>query len=371
MIINIDDSEAASLEQIRAILAESGDLRFTGQKRPEVYEWVESTLVRHQYTSLARVGKGVVRQYLARMTGLSRAQTTRLVTSYQETGRVEAVAYQRTKFAAQYTADVELLAYVDKNFSTQTSHTAAGSVTAIRGSHALKAGFDYRAYYNNQLQNSQASGNLSFGVNFTQGPNPNQASAAAGNGLATFLLGIPGGNIVNRPATAFRSAYAAGFLQDDWKVGRNLTLNIGMRYEVNQPRTDRYDRITVFDLSAPSPIASRVPSVPNLKGAMTYRDSGNRRLTDADWNNWGPRIGLAWQASQDREALLAELHTAGGVHMVEEYQRPFLVDSGSHQLEGGACARPCGYTASAGAEPDPGIAVRPGQDAGQAVESRA
>ncbi|MEO7651290.1 MAG: TonB-dependent receptor, partial [Bryobacteraceae bacterium] len=182
-----------------------------------------------------------------------------------------------------------------QNFSTQTSHTVAGSVTAIRGSHALKAGFDYRAYYNNQLQNSQASGNLSFGVNFSQGPNPNQASAAAGNGFATFLLGIPGGNIVNRPATAFRSSYVAGFLQDDWKIARNLTLNLGMRYEVNQPRTDRYDRITVFDLSAASPIASRVPSVPNLKGAMTYRDSSNRRLTEADWNNWGPRIGLAWQ----------------------------------------------------------------------------
>jgi len=182
-----------------------------------------------------------------------------------------------------------------QNFSTQTSHTLAGSVTAIRGSHALKAGLDYRAYYNNQLQNQQASGNLSFGANFTQGPNPNQPSAAAGSGFATFLLGIPGGNLVNRPATAFRSSYVAGFLQDDWKVARNLTLNLGMRYEVNQPRTDRYNRITVFDLSAPSPIAARVPALPNLKGAMTLRDENNRRLIAADRNNFGPRIGLAWQ----------------------------------------------------------------------------
>ncbi len=111
----MDDSEAISLEQIRTILAGSGDLHFTGQKRPEVYAWVELILVRHHYANLARADKGVLRQYVAQMTGLSRAQTTRLIASYQETGRVRAVSYQRTKFARRYTAaDLELLAYVDK-----------------------------------------------------------------------------------------------------------------------------------------------------------------------------------------------------------------------------------------------------------------
>jgi transposase InsO family protein len=111
----MDDTEATSLEQIRAFLAGSDPVQFSGQRREEVYGWVEKTLVRHQYASLERPGKGLVRRYLARMTGFSRAQVTRLITGYGRPGRVKAVAYQRTKFAVRYTAaDVNLLAYVDK-----------------------------------------------------------------------------------------------------------------------------------------------------------------------------------------------------------------------------------------------------------------
>ena len=111
----MDDTEATSLEQIRAFLAGSEPVQFSGQRRQEVYGWVEKTLVRHQYAHLDRPGKGLVRRYLARMTGFSRATVTRLITGYRQTGRVETVAYQRTKFATRYTAaDVNLLAYVDK-----------------------------------------------------------------------------------------------------------------------------------------------------------------------------------------------------------------------------------------------------------------
>ena len=111
----MDDTEATSLEQIRAFLAGSDPVQFSGQRREEVYSWVEKTLVRHQYASLGRPGKGLVRRYVARMTGFSRAQVTRLITAYGQTGRVKATAYQRTKFAVRYTAaDVNLLAYVDK-----------------------------------------------------------------------------------------------------------------------------------------------------------------------------------------------------------------------------------------------------------------
>jgi transposase InsO family protein len=111
----MDDSEAVSLEQIRAFLAGCAEVRFAGVRRTEVYSWVERTLVRHEYAGLGRGDKGVVRQYLARMTGLSRAQVTRLIAGHRKTGQVKAAAYQRTKFATRYTAgDVELLAYVDK-----------------------------------------------------------------------------------------------------------------------------------------------------------------------------------------------------------------------------------------------------------------
>jgi hypothetical protein len=112
----MDDSEATSLEQIRAFLAGSGEVRFAGQRREEVYTWTERTLVRHQYAGLDRREKGLVRRYVARMTGLSRAQVTRMIASYASTGHVKARLYQRSKFAARYTkADVELLAYVDKS----------------------------------------------------------------------------------------------------------------------------------------------------------------------------------------------------------------------------------------------------------------
>jgi transposase InsO family protein len=111
----MDDSEGGSLEQIRAFLTGSGEVRFAGQRRAEVYGWVEQTLVRHQYAGLERPGKGLVRTYIARMTGLSRAQVTRLIAGYRKTGRVKATVYQRTRFASRYTAaDVGLLAYVDK-----------------------------------------------------------------------------------------------------------------------------------------------------------------------------------------------------------------------------------------------------------------
>jgi len=111
----MDDSQAMSLEQIRAFVAGSGGVRFAGQRREEVYGWVEQTLVRHQYASLGRAAKGLVRRYVARMTGLSRAQVTRLIAVYRKTGRVKATVYQRARFAKRYTAaDVNLLAYVDK-----------------------------------------------------------------------------------------------------------------------------------------------------------------------------------------------------------------------------------------------------------------
>src|SRR5947209_5279009 len=112
----MDDSETTSLEQIRAFLSGSGEMRFAGQQRAEVYAWTERTLVRHQYAGLCRPEKGLLRRYIARMTGLSRAQVTRLLTSFADSGHVKAAVYQRRKFARRYTqSDVELLAYVDKS----------------------------------------------------------------------------------------------------------------------------------------------------------------------------------------------------------------------------------------------------------------
>ncbi|GIU75961.1 MAG: hypothetical protein KatS3mg004_3048 [Bryobacteraceae bacterium] len=111
----MDDSKWMSLDEIRAFLAGAGPVEFAAHGRAEVYGWEERTLVRHEYARLGKADKGLLRRYLEKMTGMSRAQVTRLITSYKATGRVRLTEYKRHRFAARYTkADVELLAYVDK-----------------------------------------------------------------------------------------------------------------------------------------------------------------------------------------------------------------------------------------------------------------
>lgn len=115
----MNDSGKLSLEQMRAFLEASEAVQFAGKSREEVYGWVERTLRGQDYGRLNRMGKGLVRRYIAKMTGLSRAQMTRLIGSYLGKGEVKLRAYQRHRFASRYTtADIRLLAYVDRMHST-------------------------------------------------------------------------------------------------------------------------------------------------------------------------------------------------------------------------------------------------------------
>ena len=115
----MEDGEKQSLEQIRAFLEASGEVRFQARNRGELYGWVHQTLRRQDYGGLKREGKGLVRRYLAKMTGLSRAQVTRLIRCYQQGGEVKARAYRRHRFPKRYTpADIERLAQVDEAHET-------------------------------------------------------------------------------------------------------------------------------------------------------------------------------------------------------------------------------------------------------------
>ncbi|HUS07907.1 MAG TPA: hypothetical protein VMZ52_16510 [Bryobacteraceae bacterium] len=115
----MEDGERLSLEQMRAFLEASGEVSFQAQRREELYEWVNQTLGRQDYEGLKREGKGVVRQYLAKMTGLSRAQVTRLIGLYRQVGEVKAQPYRRHRFTQRYRrGDIELLAAVDEAHET-------------------------------------------------------------------------------------------------------------------------------------------------------------------------------------------------------------------------------------------------------------
>ena len=108
-----------SLEEIRAFLGASGEVTFRARDRVELYGWVNQILRQQDYGGLKRAGKGLVRRYIAKMTGLSRAQVARLIGCYQQAGAVKARVYRRHRFANRYTrADVELLAEVDQAHET-------------------------------------------------------------------------------------------------------------------------------------------------------------------------------------------------------------------------------------------------------------
>jgi hypothetical protein len=113
--IRMNDAEKLSLEAIGQFVAASEEVRFEAQDRQQVYDWVEQVLVGQQYALLGKVARGLVRRYIEKMTGLSRAHGTRLIARYTASGRVEVTVYRRRRFAQLYTrADIELLASVDE-----------------------------------------------------------------------------------------------------------------------------------------------------------------------------------------------------------------------------------------------------------------
>jgi len=115
----MEAGEKVSLEQIRAFLEGSDGVEFEAKNRKELYGWVNEVLRGHDYERLPRAARGLVRRYLAKMTGLSRAQATRLIGRYLAGSEVRARVYRRHRFPSRYTrADIELLAEVDEAHET-------------------------------------------------------------------------------------------------------------------------------------------------------------------------------------------------------------------------------------------------------------
>jgi hypothetical protein len=112
-------AEELSLESIGRFVAASEEVLFEAEDRNHLYDWVEQVLIGQQYSRLGKVARGLVRRYIEKMTGLSRAQVTRLIARFAASGRVQVTVYRRRRFTQLYTrADIELLASVDEAHET-------------------------------------------------------------------------------------------------------------------------------------------------------------------------------------------------------------------------------------------------------------
>lgn len=168
-----------------------------------------------------------------------------------------------------------------------------GNATKIRGSHTLKFGGNFGTNRLSTGRYGQAVFGANFAPNFTQGPDPVVASATAGLAFASFLLGTGSGQInSDGPGQNHLFRYYGFYFQDDWKVNKRLTLNLGLRYDENLPWTERFNRHTTFDYSSPSPLSSNAFPV---RGGLTFPGTGGqpRGAFNRDRNNVAPRFGFS------------------------------------------------------------------------------
>jgi hypothetical protein len=183
------------------------------------------------------------------------------------------------------------------------------TASKFSGRHAIKFGADLRLYRQSMHNFGYASGQYTFGNNWTLGPLDNSPASPIGQDLAGFLLGLPtAGTLDLNGAYTEQEGYYALFLQDDIRVRPNLTVNVGLRYEHDLPTTERFDRSTNgFDTTTPSPIAAAamkaytanpIPEIPasqfRVVGGLLFANPQNPDLYHTQSNSWSPRFGVAW-----------------------------------------------------------------------------
>ena len=159
-------------------------------------------------------------------------------------------------------------------------------VTKIWGGHTLKIGYNHRILYGGNKQGAALSGDFSFG-GLTSNP---QVAAGTGNTMAQFLLGEVSSSVIDRIlGNSFHAYAASAFVQDDWKVTRRLTFNLGLRYDFQQKPYERNDGQINLDLTKREPITG-------LPGVTVYagRDGQPRSFLQEDHNDFGPRFGFAY-----------------------------------------------------------------------------
>jgi hypothetical protein len=142
---------------------------------------------------------------------------------------------------------------------------------------------------------NSAQATFNFSPDFTQGPFPTTANSNTGSAMASFLLGTGDNTNSGIPTTAeaaFSKKDYGMYFNDDWKVNKTLTLNLGIRYDIQTAPTDRFNRLSYFTF-APNPISSKVPGL-NLPGNLQYVNSNQRGVYNTNYRNFAPRVGLAY-----------------------------------------------------------------------------
>jgi Carboxypeptidase regulatory-like domain/TonB dependent receptor len=188
----------------------------------------------------------------------------------------------------------------------QDTGTLTATLDKVYKSHELKFGFDGRIHQINYIQTNAANGIFSFDENGSSSC-PNDLEGCGGDDLASFLMGNMSGNsyyeIQYRPAT---TNYQYGiFAQDNWKATPKLTLNLGLRFDVTLPRTDRYNRQDYFDPNVASPLnngsfaytdpVSGQDVTKNLLGGEVFASPSHRTNYVTDWHDFQPRFGFAYK----------------------------------------------------------------------------
>ena len=195
-----------------------------------------------------------------------------------------------------------------------TVHDLLASFTKVEGGHTLKFGGEFRKLFLNFHQFGVPTGTFGFSQSWTQ-EQVNNTALGGGNPFASLLLGLGDyGYQSNDPTFASASEYYALYAQDAWRVSNHFTLNYGLRWDMDQPRTERHNQLSYWNPSDVSPINSMVaatancPACGNLAGSMHFVNTASgqygRQQINAHKLDFGPRIGAIWSPS-DKWAVRA------------------------------------------------------------------
>jgi hypothetical protein len=178
--------------------------------------------------------------------------------------------------------------------TTSYNYTVGASVAKAIGNNNLTAGIDLRLLRNNVQSPGNSAGKFVFDQQFT-GSNPLAVNSTSGNAIASFLMGTPQtGSIDVNSFPTRQTKMISLFFQDDMRVRKNLTLNMGLRWDYQGPLTDRFNGLATFNPTAQNP-----QSVPGqtLYGGLVFAGVNGqpRNVTNQRWGNLGPRFGATYQ----------------------------------------------------------------------------